>query len=189
MTVRLLLLIGVVVVTRAFAAPEPVDPGATPETRALLANLHHIAWDTDTIMFGQEFPLSYDRRVVGYLDQEQSDVKDVTGDHPAVHGSDFHFFIDKDLHEVLAHQRAARQAYAAGAMVTFDYHWLGRHGRSHNWDEADAKILHRVVRGDDSEGDVTWFYHSLDAVLEIINEDLGFPIVFRPLHEMNGNWF
>ncbi len=173
----------------ASAAPEPVDDGATPEARALLANLHRIGWETDTLMFGQEFPLSYDRRAIGYLDQEQSDVKDVTGDHPAVHGSDFHFLIDKDRHEVFAHLRAVQMAHAAGAMVTFDYHWLGRHGRSHNWDREDAKILNRVVRGDDSSGDVTWFYASLDAVLKIVNEDLGFPIVFRPLHEMNGNWF
>lgn len=171
------------------AAPQPVDPQATAETRALLANLHHIGWQTDTFMFGQEFPLSYDRRAVGYLDVEQSDVKDVVGDHPAVHGSDFHFLIDKDRHEVFAHRRAALKAYQDGAMVTFDYHWLGRHGRSHNWHEEDAKLLHRIVNGDDSQGDVAWFYGHLDQVLKIVNEDLGFPIVFRPLHEMNGGWF
>ncbi len=173
----------------AAAAPEPIDPGATPGTRALLANLHRIGWESDTVMFGQEFPLSYDRREVGYLDVEQSDVKDVVGDHPAVHGSDFHFLIDKDRHERFAHRRAAQKAYADGAMVTFDYHWLGRYGNSHNWEEQDAKILHRVVTGDDSQGDVTWFYEHLDEVLHVINEELGFPIVFRPLHEMNGNWF
>lgn len=171
------------------AAPEPVDADATPQTRALLAHLHHIAWQTDTVMFGQEFPLSYDRREVGYLDVEQSDVKDVTGDHPAVHGSDFHFLIDKDRHERFAHLRAARKAYADGAMVTLDYHWLGKTGNSHNWDEADAKILHHVVTGDDSTGDVTWFYEHLDEVIAVIKRDLDFPIVFRPLHEMNGNWF
>ncbi|MCF3648952.1 glycoside hydrolase family 26 protein [Synoicihabitans lomoniglobus] len=173
----------------AAAGPQPIDPTVTPGTRALLRNLHHIGWETDTIMFGQEFPLSYDKREVGYLDPDQSDIKDVTGDHPAVHGSDFHFLIDKDRHEIFAHTRAAQKAYANGAMVTFDYHWLGKYGGTHNWHEEDAKILHHVVTGDDSSGDVTWFYTSLDQVLRIINEDLQFPIVFRPLHEMNGNWF
>ncbi|WP_221029357.1 glycoside hydrolase family 26 protein [Actomonas aquatica] len=173
----------------AWAAPEPVDRDATPETRALLAKLHWIGWESGQVMFGQEFPLSYDRREVGYLDVEQSDIKDVVGDHPAVHGSDFHFLIDKDRHERFAHLRAARRAYADGAMVTLDYHWLGRYGASHNWDERDAQILHHVVTGDDSTGDVTWFYEQLDEVVRVINEELGFPIVFRPLHEMNGNWF
>ncbi len=173
----------------AAATPEPVDADATPATRALLANLHRIAWESDTVMFGQEFPLSYDRREVGYLDVEQSDVKDVAGDHPAVHGSDFHFLIDKDRHERFAHLRAAKQAFADGAMVTLDYHWLGRTGNSHNWNERDAQILHHVVTNDDTTGDVSWFYESLDEVLRVINEELGFPIVFRPFHEMNGNWF
>ncbi|MCC5022586.1 MAG: hypothetical protein J6386_07215 [Candidatus Synoicihabitans palmerolidicus] len=170
--------------------PQPVDVDATPETRALLANLHRIGWGTDTFMFGQEFPLSYDKReLLGYLDVAQSEVKDVVGDHPAVHGSDVHFLIDKDRHERFAHLRAARKAFADGAMVTLDYHWLGRYGGTHNWQEQDAKILHHVVTGDDATGDVTWFYARLDAVLKVINEDLGFPIVFRPLHEMNGDWF
>ena len=185
----LLVLSGCVSTEVARPMPPTVDPTATPEARALLANLHHIGWQTDTLMFGQEFPLSYDKRQVGYLNPNQSDVKDVVGDHPAVHGSDFHFLIDKDHHERFAHRAAARKAYADGAMVTFDYHWLGRHGNTHNWHEDDAKILQRVVNNDDSQGDVTWFYESLDAVLAIINDDLRFPIVFRPLHEMNGGWF
>lgn len=189
MTFRHLLLVGVVVACGASAQPTPVDPSATPETRALLANLHHIGWDTDTIMFGQEFPLSYDRRMAHADDPTRSDVGDVVGDHPAVHGSDFHFLIDKDAAESARHKIAARAAYAGGAMVTFDYHWLGRTGGIHNWNAEDAKILHRVVNNDNSHGDVTWFYESLDRVLAIINDDLQFPIVFRPLHEMNGNWF
>ncbi|MBC2605125.1 glycoside hydrolase family 26 protein [Pelagicoccus albus] len=169
--------------------PEPVDSTVTPETKNLLANLHHLGWETDKIMFGQEFPLSYMRAMKGINDSTTSDVKDVVGDHPGVHGSDFHFLIDKDPHERVAHKIAARTAYESGAMVTFDYHWRGKYGISHNWHEKDAEILYNVVHNDDSDGDVTWFYESLDEVLRVVNEELKFPIVFRPFHEMNGNWF
>lgn len=169
--------------------PEPVDPTVTEATKNLLESLHHIAWETDTFMFGQEFPLSWDEKEIGILDPEFSDVKEVVGEHPGVHGSDFHFMIDKEPHERLIHKIAAKRAYELGAMVTFDYHWLGKYGATHNWHEEDAKILYNVVNNDDSRGDVTWFYQKLDEVLEIVNNDLQFPIVFRPFHEMNGNWF
>ncbi len=169
--------------------PQPIDPDVSEETANLLVNLHHLAWETDKIIFGHEFPLSYQREMKGINDPTTSDVKDVVGDHPGLHGSDFHFLIDKDPHERMAHKRAALAAYEAGAVVTFDYHWRGKYGNSHNWHKEDANILYNVVHDDDRNGDVTWFYESLDKVLEIINQDLQFPIVFRPFHEMNGKWF
>lgn len=170
-------------------AVSPVDKSVSPETANLLTSLHFLAWETDKIAFGQEFPLSYQRDMKGINDPTTSDVKDVVGDHPGVHGSDFHYLIDKDAHERMAHKLAALAAFESGAIVTFDYHWRGKYGVSHNWHERDAQILHKVVHNDDSEGDVTWFYQQLDEVLRVINEDLQFPIVFRPFHEMNGNWF
>jgi hypothetical protein len=46
----------------------------------------------------------------------------------------------------------------------------------------------------DLNGDRKWFYGELDKVIKIINEELvvgadTVPIIFRPFHEMNGNWF
>tara|TARA_R110002094_G_scaffold13626_5_gene24233 strand:- start:641 stop:1312 length:672 start_codon:yes stop_codon:yes gene_type:complete len=41
----------------------------------------------------------------------------------------------------------------------------------------------------DLNGSRDWFYGELDEVLNIINNDLGFPIVFRLFHEMDGDWF
>ena len=38
--------------------PQAIDPTVSEETAYLLANLHHLAWETDSFMFGQEFPLS-----------------------------------------------------------------------------------------------------------------------------------
>ncbi len=170
-------------------SPKAVDPEVSPETANLLTNLHLLAWETDKVIFGQEFPLSYQKEMKGINDPNTSDVKDVVGDHPGVHGSDFHFLIDKDPHERMAHKLAALTAYESGAIVTFDYHWLGKYGDTHNWDKRDAQILYNVVHDNDKTGDVTWFYEHLDEVLEIVNNDLRFPIVFRPFHEMNGNWF
>lgn len=171
------------------SSPKPVDPTVNGKTEALLQSIHRIGWDPGKIAFGQEFPLSYSRSMKGITDPTTSDIHDIVGDHPGVHGSDFHYFIDKEPHERESHMEAARAAYRAGALVTFDYHWLGKYGGSHNWHKTDAEILDNVVNGNDSEGDLTWFNNSLDKVLRVVNEDLQFPIVFRPFHEMNGNWF
>ncbi|EDY81021.1 Glycosyl hydrolase family 26 [Verrucomicrobiia bacterium DG1235] len=161
----------------------------TRETVNLLANLHRIGWDPDSFAFGQEFPLSY-REGIGSGDGqiEKSDSKDVVGDHPGVHGSDFDYMLDRSWEEDF-HIAAARRAYEDGAIVTFDWHWGGKYGGTYSAQVDDNKILDHVVRDDDSRGDVTWFYESIDRVLDRINNDLQFPIVFRPFHEMDGNWF
>lgn len=171
------------------SGPFPVDPRATAETQNLLKNLHRIGWDPDRYIFGQEFPLSFNSTDnIGNGDIEQSESKDVVGDHPGVHGADFLYLIDQPWHDAF-HIAAAKRAYANGAIVTFDYHWPGKYGGNYQAHPEDDKILDFVVRNDDSRGDVTWFYDSLDRILALINEDLQFPIVFRPFHEMDGNWF
>lgn len=168
--------------------PFPADPTVTPQTANLLKNLHRIGW-SDQFAMGHEFPLSFTLDGSGDNDAATSDIKDVIGDHPGVHGSDFHFMIDKDPNEIARHKAAAIAAYEAGAIVTFDYHWLGRTGNSHAYDAADAAMAANIANNDNSNGDVTWFHEHLDEVLDTINNDLQFPIVFRPFHEMDGNWF
>ncbi len=169
--------------------PFAVDPSVTPETANLLRNLHRIGWETDSFLFGQEFPLSYrSTDSGGNGDLDQSDSKDVTGDHPGIHGVDFLYMMDRPWEQDF-HIAAAKRAYASGAVVTVDYHWAGKYGKSYSAQVDDNKILDYVVRNDDSRGDVTWFYASLDRILELINEDIQVPMVFRPFHEMDGNWF
>lgn len=162
----------------------------TQETYNLRANLHRIGWDPDQIIFGQEFPLSYSENSgAGNGNILQSDSKDVIGQHPGVHGVDFLYMIDRAWEEDF-HKAAARKAYEDGAVITIDYHWHGKYGDSFNVDDIrDLALLDNVVNNDNSDGDVTWFYEKLDQIIEIINNDLQFPFVFRPLHENNGNWF
>ncbi|MDQ8204966.1 glycosyl hydrolase [Pelagicoccus sp. SDUM812003] len=169
--------------------PRPVDPTLSEETRALFRNLHRIGWDPDKIIFGQEFPLTFNRAQSFNTDIEQSDCKDLVGDHPGVHGSDFHFLMPHNVAEKPYHIAAVKKAYREGAIITFDFHWSGKYGGDYHYTERDGELLYNVTRGDDSEGDVTWFYQTLDQVLAMINHDIGVPIVFRPFHEMNGDWF
>jgi enterochelin esterase-like enzyme len=63
-----------------------VDPLATPETKALYANLWKI--QQNSVMFGHHDYPSYG---VGWRgDEGRSDAKDLVGDHPAVYSLDMH---------------------------------------------------------------------------------------------------
>jgi mannan endo-1,4-beta-mannosidase len=164
--------------------PAPADPLATPETRALFRNLRKLAADA-TIMFGQEFATDMGR-VDGTNDTfDQSDVADVVGQHPAVHGSDFHYILYKPW-EAKLHVDAVKAAHARGAVVVFDFHMYGRYEETFAATPANAALVHEIVT--DTAGSRTWFLDQLDQVAATV-KDLGFPIVFRPFHEMSGDWF
>ena len=70
-----------------YAAPRPrlIDPKATRETKALYHYLHHLA--QKHILFGHQHATEYGHGWSG--DPDRSDVKSVTGSHPAVIGVDF----------------------------------------------------------------------------------------------------
>src|SRR3989337_1336174 len=70
----------------AFAQPRIlIDANATKETKALFRNLHKLA--EKHILFGHQHATEYGH---GWQDEEnRSDVKSVTGSHPAVIGVDF----------------------------------------------------------------------------------------------------
>src|SRR5690349_17253354 len=62
-----------------------IDPLATKETKALFKNLHKLS--QNHILFGHQHATEYGHGWVG--DENRSDVKSVTGSHPAVIGVDF----------------------------------------------------------------------------------------------------
>ena len=65
--------------------PTLIDPLATKETKALYKNLHKLS--KKHILFGHQHATEYGHGWQGETDR--SDVKSVTGSHPAVIGIDF----------------------------------------------------------------------------------------------------
>ena len=167
----------------------PIDENATQETKNLLSNLGNIA-NSDQFIFGQEFPLSFKLNRLSY-DLTTSDCKDVIGDHPGVYGIDPHYMLYKSDTEKQLHIDEAKQAYQNGAVVTLDFHQQSRTDHkiymSEITSETDKALLYDIVNN--NNGARTWFYEELDAIIDIINNDLGFPVVWRLYHEMGGGWF
>lgn len=169
-----------------------IDPDASDKTLALYQNLKVIQ-NKEQFLFGQEFFNSFRYSAGGaHGEKEYSDSKAVTGAHPAVLGSDFHYYLDKSDTERAYHTEAVKWAYQQGYVITFDWHLSGRGTNTYQYDAATKDLANNIVNG--LNGDREWYFGELDKAIAIINEDLvvegeQIPIVFRPLHEMNGGWF
>src|SRR5688572_5287897 len=101
----------------------PIDKQATKETIKLYRNLKRLL--EQGFMFGHQDDLAYG---VGWKYEEgRSDIKDVTGDYPAVYGWELgHLEIDKpvNLDSVPFNkmQEFIRQGYERGGVITISWH-------------------------------------------------------------------
>ncbi|TAF63346.1 MAG: hypothetical protein EAZ58_11780 [Flavobacterium sp.] len=167
----------------------PIDNNATQETKNLFTDIALIA-HRDKFIFGQEFPLSFQLKSLDF-DLNTSDCKDIAGDHPGVYGIDPHYMLYKTASQKQLHIDEAKHAYANGSIVTFDFHQQSKTDHKIYFNDittsTDKSLMFDIVNNRNNARD--WFYKELDQVLNIINNDLGFPIVYRPFHEMDGNWF
>ncbi|MGM0375752.1 MAG: glycosyl hydrolase [Bacteroidota bacterium] len=179
----------VVIDVREATQYAPVDPNATEETKNLLMNLGKIANGPEFI-FGQEFPMSFKLGELRW-DLSTSDAREVTGDHPGVFGIDPHYMLYKSDDQRDLHIQEARYAYENGGIVTFDFHQQSRFDNKIYIDdisnEKDKSLMYDIVN--DLDGSREWYLDELDVIINWINDDLGFPVVFRLFHEMNGGWF
>ncbi|MBN8707482.1 MAG: T9SS type A sorting domain-containing protein [Bacteroidetes bacterium] len=173
----------------AFPAMAQIDAGATQATKNLYANLKKVAWNGKNILFGQEFFNSYSWSGGNHENEDVSDVKTVTGVHPAVLGQDFHYYVYKSADERRKHKEAALKAKALGCVVTFDFHMYSKYHNSADYAAADRYLMYNIGEGINTYGEVTYLNQQLDQAISILNNDLKFPVVIRLFHEMNGSWF
>lgn len=180
-------------------ACEPVNPDATPEARALLKLL--CDQSGKGIFTGQHnFP--------NHLSQHSDKVFEITGKYPAVWGSDFGF-LDGEDKDSIAHrdrmiEEAKRQA-AAGSIITLCWHMLrptedepGRAGEngapSPSWggsvqgELSDAQWQELITS--DSPLHRRWekYVDTAAAFLKQL-QDARVPVLWRPMHENNGDFF
>jgi mannan endo-1,4-beta-mannosidase len=173
----------------AQSAPAPVNPHATPEARALLAYLQSIS-GKGTITGQHNFPNDGSR----WTDQAY----DLTGKYPGLYGEDFGFSAGDDKDSVLSRpatiQEVKRQ-YKNGAVIALMWHAVRP--------TEDEPVTFR----DSVQGHLTdyeWqqlltpgspLYNRWCAQVDVIAgylrqlRDAHVPVLFRPYHEINGNWF
>ncbi len=173
----------------AQTAPEPVNPNATPEARALLAYLNSISGNA--IVTGQH---NYPNDGARWTNLAH----DLTGKYPGLFGQDFGFSAGDDKDSVLSRPamiEEVKRQYANGAIVTLTWHEVRP-------TDDEPVTFHESVQGHltDSEWQqlltpgtplyIRWC-SQVDVVAGYLRQlrDAHVPVLFRAYHEMNGSWF
>ncbi len=166
----------------------PADKDASPETRSLLVNL----WQQKSggILFGHQDSLAYG---IGWRGGAfSSDVEKVSGKFPAVFGW--------DLGEIGQEQNIDRvrfdemrqwiiAVYERGGINTLSWHLDNPVTGGDAWDVTPA--VHRILPGGENHEAFKQTLDTLATFLESLKtaEGTAVPVIFRPWHELNGDWF
>jgi mannan endo-1,4-beta-mannosidase len=171
------------------AAPEPVNPHATPEARALLAYIDSISGQA-TVTGQHNYPNEGSR----WTDLAY----DLTGKYPGLFGQDFGFSTGDDKDSVLSRPamiEEVKRQYQNGSIIALTWHEVRP-------TDDEPVTFHDSVQGHLT--DYEWhqlltpgtpLYNRWCAQVDVVAgylrqlRDAHVPVLFRAYHEMNGGWF
>ena len=167
------------------------DPKATKETVALYKNLHQLS--KKHILFGHQDDLAYG--VNWKYVADKSDIKDVVNDYPAVYGWDMgriELGAAKNIDGVPFEQmrKYIQEGYRKGAVITLSWHFDNPLTGGSSWDTTKNSVAAILPGGAKHQLYISW----LDKAAQFMQSLKGskneaIPILFRPFHELTGNWF
>lgn len=171
----------------------PIDKTATEETKQLFINLKYLA--QKNILFGHQHATEYGHGWSG--DENRSDVKSVTGSHPAVIGVDIMRFSVSTGDELKRAQAELKKnveaTYNRGGLTTIAWHFFNPvSGGGFYWkDSVSLAAVKYLIPGGDAHDkykiilkDLADWANSLKG-----NDGKSVPVIFRPYHEFDGGWF
>jgi mannan endo-1,4-beta-mannosidase len=170
-----------------------IDPDATAETVALFQNLRRLS--EKHILFGHQHATEYGH--VWHGDPDRSDVKSVTGSHPAVIGVDVMGLSGLPAEEIAKNGEALRQnivdTYNRGGVTTVAWHMHNPvTDTSFYWKEGESApaVRHIIPGGSHHEQYKEILRRIADLAASAVGRDGTLaPIIFRPFHEFDGGWF
>lgn len=173
------------------AAPHaaPVNPDATPETRELLKKIDQISG---------HFTLTGQHNFPNHVSRWSDRIYDLTGKFPAIFGQDFGFSGGDDKDSVEGRPsmiEEAKRQYRNGAVIALTWHAVRPtddepvtfrdsvqgHLTDFEWNEVLTPGTDLYNRWVEQVNEIAGYLRQLQAA--------GVPVLFRPYHEMNGNWF
>lgn len=170
-----------------------IDKSATKETIQLFINLKKIS--KDHTLFGHQHATEYGHGWHG--EEDRSDVKSVTGSHPAMIGVDLMGLTGNDTKRnqtnALKLKTNVINTYNRGGITTIAWHFknpISNDGFS--WNNATSKPAVKFIIPGGSE------HHKYKKILTSIGkwakslvgaDGKLVPVIFRPYHEFDGNWF
>ncbi|NHN27780.1 beta-mannosidase [Flavobacterium jejuense] len=167
------------------------DKKATRKTRILYDNLFKSL--DKGILFGHQDDLAYG--VEWKYEKDRSDIKDVTGDYPAVYGWDIGG-LEKDSPNNIdgvpfdKMKKWITEVYNRGGVNTISWHMDNPYTGKNSWDTTPNSLISILPNGEKHQLYISW----LDKAADFFNSLKGkrgrkIPILYRPFHELTGNWF
>ncbi|WP_286967558.1 glycoside hydrolase family 26 protein [Flavobacterium sp. UBA4854] len=170
-----------------------IDKNATKETKNLYQNLKIIS--KKHILFGHQHALEYGH---GWSNEpNRSDVKSVTGSHPAVVGIDFSDFSGRSKEQIEKTKEVLRKnvidTYERGGITTVSWHFNNpASDGGFYWKDGISTASMSLIKpgGPNNEQykeilkTIADFAHSVKA-----KDGKLSPMIFRPFHEFDGDWF
>lgn len=175
-------------------ADRPCDGEATAATVELYATMK--AATAHGVLFGHQDDLSYG---VGWVDSGsgRSDVRDVTGDYPALFGWDLgHIELADSTRNIdgvdfEGMRRNMIFVAEAGGVNALSWHTRNPLTGGDAWDTACDEVVGSVSEGGAAcDAYRVWLDRTADYLLSLRTADGEcIPVIFRPYHEMTGGWF
>ena len=175
--------------------PVLIDKNATAATRALYRSLYNLSGRH--ILFGHQHATEYGHGWQG--DTDRSDVKSVTGSHPAVIGVDFSGFTNTSLPDSIREkikedlQQHIAATYDRGGVTTAAWHFSNplSAGGFYWKDSVSVPAVRYLLPGSSGHQQ---YKQILKTIAELANSTRGkdgqlVPMIFRPYHEFDGDWF
>lgn len=167
------------------------DKNATAETKILYKNLVQLT--QRGILFGHQDDLAYG--VNWKYEAGRSDIKEVTGDFPAVYGWDIAGLerkSDKNIDGVPFDKmrQYIKEGYSRGGLITLSWHFDNPLTGKNAWDTTPKSLASVLPGGENHEKFKAWLDEGVKFILTLKDKNgKPIPILYRPYHELTGTWF
>ena len=170
-----------------------IDKNATAETKALYQNLAKLS--KKHILFGHQHATEYGHGWFG--DADRSDVKSVTGSHPAVIGVDFSGLSgppDSIIEKVkISLKKTIEDTYNRGGVTTVAWHFNNpvSKGGFYWKDSVSLPAVKYIIPGGSGHETYKTILTTIADLAKSLRGKDGkqVPVIFRPYHEFDGDWF
>jgi mannan endo-1,4-beta-mannosidase len=181
----------------------PADKKATKETVILFRSLNELK--NKGVMYGHQDDLMYG--FTWWYEKDRSDIKDVTGDYPAVAGFELgHLELgdERSLDSVSFSQitEQIKVHYNRGGVITISWHLNNpvtmqtRESSSPRmygtaWDVSSKEVVSSILPGGKNNELFNTWLERLASFFIGLKDDKGkpIPVIFRPFHEHSGSFF
>lgn len=171
-----------------------IDKSATRDTLALYNNLAGLRGKH--MLFGHEDSLAYGVNWEGDLDR--SDIRDVTGSNPALYGWELGGLelgheANLDGVNFKQMQEWIKAGYGRGGVITISWHMYSPVSGGNSWDKTPT--VHELIPGGAKHEQLKTYLDTFVAfnegltVTDAAGDKKYIPVIFRPWHEHNGDWF